>query len=830
MTSIALAIYRYFQSHKAVFYIILLATTAFFGYFGSKITFEEDISKLLPTAEEGGSEELVFSNLKVKDKIFLLFHPKEGEMAPDDLIAVCDEFVETLLEKDTVYHSIQNILSQVDPALFQDAVGYLYDNVPLFLEADQYALLDSFTQSQQIDRRMEENYNLLRSPAGMAYRGIIPRDPIALRDVFLNGGMAGLTNGLGGSFTLYNNHFFTSDTTVAIAFLSPSYKSFDSKRSIRLAELIEEEMAQFQQTHPEVEILYHGAPVQSVYNSKQIKKDLLVTISISLLLVLTLLLFCFRNKSTIWQLLLPVGWGVLFALAVVYLIKGTMSLMAMGIGAIVMGVAFSYCMHVITHFKYVNDPEVVLKDQTVPVILGSLTTIGAFMGLMLTKSELLQDFGLFASLGIVGTSFFCLVFLPHLFNTKTNRKSDKAFRLLEKINSYPFEQQKWLIALLVAISGVCFYFSGDVQFDSDLRNIGYNEPKVVRSRDLLNSKSGGEYETVYFASVASDLDSALYYNRILCQRLDKLVDEKAIAGYSSPASLFHTAAEQQERIARWNDYWTEDKRKQTEEDVAKAAADNRFNPALFTPFFDMLSTEYQPASLYEAGVIPEEILANIIEYTDDRYMVFVPVQMDKQILLDVGNRVVQGMPQLVVIDPMYYSSNMVSMIHDDFNITLTISSLFVFLVLLLAYRNLLLALIAFLPMGLSWYIVLGTMALFGLQFNLINIVISAFIFGIGVDYSIFVMDGLMSKYRATQSILVYHKTAILLSAVILITVTSSLLFAVHPAIASIGVATLIGMSATILIAYTLLPFLFNLMVTWRVKRGKYPLPGSKTSV
>ena len=45
-------------------------------------------------------------------------------------------------------------------------------------------------------------------------------------------------------------------------------------------------------------------------------------------------------------------------------------------------------------------------------------------------------------------------------------------------------------------------------------------------------------------------------------------------------------------------------------------------------------------------------------------------------------------------------------------------------------------------MFISWYVMQGYMAIFNLEFNLINIVISTFIYGIGVDYSIFVMEGL----------------------------------------------------------------------------------------
>ena len=143
------------------------------------------------------------------------------------------------------------------------------------------------------------------------------------------------------------------------------------------------------------------------------------------------------------------------------------------------------------------------------------------------------------------------------------------------------------------------------------------------------------------------------------------------------------------------------------------------------------------------------------------------------------------------------------------------------LVLLLSFRNVLVALIAFMPMFFSWYIVEGIMALCGIQFNLINIVISTFIFGIGVDYSIFVMEGLLTEARTgTKNLLESHKMAIFFSAFVLMVVVVALLFAKHPSIHSIGVSTLIGMAATILITYTLEPFLFRQFMKWKRFRNK----------
>jgi predicted RND superfamily exporter protein len=150
-------------------------------------------------------------------------------------------------------------------------------------------------------------------------------------------------------------------------------------------------------------------------------------------------------------------------------------------------------------------------------------------------------------------------------------------------------------------------------------------------------------------------------------------------------------------------------------------------------------------------------------------------------------------------------------LNDDFNVLQWISMLFVFLVLLFSFRfNIKYTLLGFMPILMSWLIVLGAMVIFKMQFNLINIIISTFIFGIGVDYSIFVMNGLIDNDKDSKK-LAYHKTAIFFSAVILIVTVSSMLIAQHPAIKSVGFATLTGMLSAVIIAYVLQPAIFKWM-------------------
>jgi predicted RND superfamily exporter protein len=83
------------------------------------------------------------------------------------------------------------------------------------------------------------------------------------------------------------------------------------------------------------------------------------------------------------------------------------------------------------------------------------------------------------------------------------------------------------------------------------------------------------------------------------------------------------------------------------------------------------------------------------------------------------------------------------------------------------------------------------------------------------------MHGLISESQAKNSqlsivncqlsILASHKTAILLSAIVLITTVSSMLIAQHPAIRSVGFTTLVGLLSAVILSYVLQPALWRMI-------------------
>ena len=111
------------------------------------------------------------------------------------------------------------------------------------------------------------------------------------------------------------------------------------------------------------------------------------------------------------------------------------------------------------------------------------------------------------------------------------------------------------------------------------------------------------------------------------------------------------------------------------------------------------------------------------------------------------------------------------------------SGLLVFFALLAAYRRLELTLMTFAPMFIAFTVILGLMAVLKIDFNIVNIILSTFIFGIGDDFSIFIMDGLQREYSNGRPILTNHKTAIIYSVLTTVIGISALRIANHPACA-----------------------------------------------
>ena len=803
MTNLFIRLARYFRSHQAAYWLSMVALFAFVVYFAAQIHLEEDINKLMPSSKnEDGTTKLAFADLKIKDKVFLLFEGKDvGKLS-----AACDEFVDSLLaqDKDSV---IGDIFYRMDDDLMPDGIDYLSTHLPAYIDTAAYARFDTLLTREHFVRQMQKNHADMTGEFGEMFPELIQMDPMGMRDVLAEQ-MAPLMSA--GAYKTIDNHFFVPDSTVCIAFITPRYSSTNTGQGSAMFRMMNKQIEQFAKSHPNVRISYHGTPASGYYNSTQIKHDLTTTIAGALLLVLLLLLYCFRRWDTIPLLLLPIAFGTLFGLTMMYWLKGEFSLLALGIGGVVLGVAMSYVLHVMIHHQYVSDTEQLLRDQVKPVLLGCITTIGSFAGLLFVNTDLLRDFGLFAGFAILGTTLFSLAYLPQMLSKRTN---PQAFKWLDRINAYPIDRKRPLLIglLLVTMIGVGAYIAGGTHFDADMYNLSYEAEITKHSDRLLREKTYTGDKTQFFASQGRTMEEAIDNFSLLDQKLDSLQRIGLVKSYTRTNQLLIPLKVQQQRIDAWHRYWTPERQATVRKLINETAPQAGLRPEAFDTFFEVADADYQPDALYKAGIIPEGYLSTLTEHSyGGDYLVFTSVRCQNDSVRSSNSDYIRicdavaSNPHLLVLDTYYYTTDTLMQMSSDFDILQWLSMAFVFVVLLLSFHfNFRQALLGFAPILLSWLFVLGVMNLFGVQFNLISIIISTFIFGIGVDYSIFVMNGLI------QGNLQYHKTAVLLSAIILIITVSSMLLAQHPAIRSVGFSTLVGLLSAVILSYILQPAVFR---------------------
>ncbi len=810
MTDLFLKIYSFFKDHRAVLWLSMVLLFAITGVFATRLHLEEDLNKLMPSSKnEDGTTKLAFADLKIKDKVFLLF---EGQ-GVDSLMTVCDEFVDSLLANDAESQTVSDVFYRLDDELIPDAIDYMTEHFPAYIDTAAYAQFDSLLTREHFAEQMQQNREDLTGEFGSMFPELIQMDPMGMRNVLLEQ-LAPMMSA--GSYKTIDGHFFVPDSSVCIAFVTPRFSATNTGQGSLMFQMINNLIEQFAKTHPAVRISYHGTPASGYYNSSQIKNDLTTTIAGAVLLVLIFLFVCFRCWDTIPLLLLPVAFGTLFGMSMMYWIKGEFSLLALGIGGIVMGVAMSYVLHVLTHHQYVGDTEQMLREQVKPLLLGCITTIGSFAGLLFVNTDLLRDFGLFAGFAILGTTLFSLIYLPHMLAKKTK---PAGLKWADRINAYPFDRKRPLLIALSVIIVICVgaFIIGGTHFDADMHNLGYEAEITSHSEQLLEEKTFTGDKTKYFASRGNTMEEALDNFALLDHKLDSLKRIGLVKSYTHTNKLLVPLRVQQERIEAWHRYWTSERQTLVRRLINETAAQADLRPEAFEPFFEAANAEYEPDPLYSADIIPQGYLSTLTEesYGGD-FLVFTSVRCANDTVRSSESDyyricdAISSDPNLLVLDTYYYTTDTLMQMSRDFDILQWLSMAFVFVVLLLSFRfNLRHTLLGFAPILFSWLIVLGVMNIFGVQFNLISIIISTFIFGIGVDYSIFVMHGLLEDEKneaASQpSLLVFHKTAVLLSAIILVVTVSSMLLAQHPAIRSVGFATLVGLLSAVILAYVMQP-------------------------
>lgn len=815
MTRFFINIHKQLKNRKLFSLITFLLVFVGLFFLASKIRFEEDITKLIPTSKKTKITHKILQQVNFADKIVVYLEANKNGTV-NDLTTYASAYISAL--KTNGFSSyIKDIQGNIEETQIEETLNFIYNNLPLFLNETDYQNISKKLSKSALDSITKNNYKTLLSPSGIIAKKNIIRDPLGLTFI----GLKKLQNLQGNdNFELKNGFLVTKDHKNLLLFIKPKLPSNETDKNTdfvtKLYQIQDKLNTKFRnKVHSEL----YGSTVIAVANASQIKKDIQFTVGIAMSILMLILILFYKKLYTPLILFTPTIFGGLVAVSFLFLLKGTISGISLGIGAVLLGITLDYSLHILTHFKEKKDVTHLYSDVVKPTLMSSITTAIAFLCLLFLKSEALQDLGIFASVSVISASIFALIFIPFIYQPTNVTKSSN---IIEKIAKIHYHKNYIFIGGLLLLLGLSFFFSKKVLFDNDISKMNYQTEALQKTEQKLNKLTNTNAKSLYSVSYGTSINKALNSNNIISKKLQQLKNNGKIGSYNTIGSIVLSEEAQQKKHANWNTFWTNTKKDSLQKNLITLGSSLGFKPVTFHQFYQLLNKKFSLKTINDYKQLKTLFVDDFISSKDSLHTVTSLVKITHNNYEEVTQELKKFNNQLV-IDRQQMNETFLGNLKTDFNHLLQYSFIALLLILLLFFKNIELTFITITPIVITWLITVGIMGILGINFTIFNIIISTFIFGLGVDYSIFITNGLVKQYTYGNKELKTYKTSILLSVITTILGVGVLIFAKHPALKSISLVSIIGIISAMLVAYTIQPLLFNILVKKRTKNGIAPI-------
>ena len=277
-----------------------------------------------------------------------------------------------------------------------------------------------------------------------------------------------------------------------------------------------------------------------------------------------------------------------------------------------------------------------------------------------------------------------------------------------------------------------------------MMNLNYEPLHLEKAEKRLNSFIGNDdsEKTILFIASGEEREEAIDNYSKLCYLLDSLQNIGKISSYSSVDAFLISDSIQSQRLKRWNDFWQNHNRKDIYNQLNADAVELGFDADTYSKFNSLLFKSYSKIDYHNSskahGLFSDWINSN------DQFTTFTAqVKISETNKAEIYDYILTQ-SGIIAADRAFFVGKIAEDVSNNFYLILYISGVLIFLALILSYGRLELTLISFTPMFISWILILGVMSLFGIEFNIVTIILSTFIFGIGDDCSIFIIYGLLS--------------------------------------------------------------------------------------
>lgn len=565
--------------------------------------------------------------------------------------------------------------------------------------------------------------------------------------------------------------------------------AFALKTQRAVVPVIAEARATALRAGPDVRVQVAGFVFPAAAAAKQANRELSIISWGSIFGIVLITWVTFRSLRPIGLVMVSLAVGTIAAVAVTAWWYPKVHLLTVVFGASLIGVAEDYGMH----YLCVSDrrrrgPVIVMHDLLPSLGLAALTTIASFACLAISPFPGLQQIALFATVGLLASWLTVVLWFPAMDGAQVTTVRVVAWCEMLRARWFALANGRGRIVFAVVAAAVCTVGLVQLRPNDDIRLLQNLPDGMLQEQTNVGRILQVPLAAQFFVVRAPSQDELFQREEALRTRLDTLVRHNVLTGYQAISTWVPSSVRQRRDSALVNERLYRPGgaldllQNKLGEDSAWANAVRGKTSAPAVPL---------TVSTWLASPVSEPLRYLWLGHIGSDWVSVVALKGVENPQMSRIRKAGSGLPGVIWADKITSISSVLGRYRVRMSWILPTSYVVIWLMLLPRYGRRAIRVLA--PSACASVAALAVLGLFGEPLQLFHVLALYLVFGLGVDYAIFLTEQTDSP-RGDVTV------AVGIAAVTTILSLGLLALSSTPVLRAFGLVTLVGITVSLLIA------------------------------
>lgn len=276
--------------------------------------------------------------------------------------------------------------------------------------------------------------------------------------------------------------------------------SFDMQQTHQLVTTLHDLEEKLKGQYPQAQLLSRGTVFYSDYASQQAKRDVSTLGVATLLGVILLIVAVFRSLRPLLLCLISIGVGALAGTVITLLLFGELHLMTLVMSMSIIGISADYTLYYLTermvHGEH-DSPWQSLAKVRNALLLALLTTVAAYLIMMLAPFPAIRQMAVFAAVGLSASCLTVIFWHPWLCRGLPVRPVPAMVLMLRWLAAWR-RNKKLSVGLPVALALVSVVGIATLHVDDDISQLQALPQSILAQEKSITALTGQSVDQKWF--------------------------------------------------------------------------------------------------------------------------------------------------------------------------------------------------------------------------------------------------------------------------------------------------------------------------------------------